>query len=125
MPFLRSLDRTAPDADPSLPWPIGGLAYVAAFMGPLSAGPIIGAMARDWRALIIGSLTGILIALLNAMLSDRFLDPWISRFQRPLQKGMPRVLANIAAFAWAITLCTLSMLAPVAILGGAIFDRMP
>ena len=124
MPFLRSLNHTAPKAEPDLPWPIDGLAYVAAFMGPLSAGPIIGALARDWRALVIGLLMGVGITFLNAWLSDRFLDPWIARFQRPLQRGMPRVLANIAAFAWAITLCALSMLAPIAVLGSAVLTRM-
>ena len=124
MPFLRSLNDTAPKGDRDLPWPIDGLAYVAAFMGPISAGPIIGALARDWRALVIGFLMGIAITLLNAWLSDRFLDPWIARFQRPLQKGMPRFLANLAAFAWAITLCALSMLAPIAVLGSAVLTRM-
>ena len=124
MPFLRSLNRTAPKAERDLPWPIDGLAYVAAFMGPLSAGPIIGALARDWRALVIGLLMGVAITFLNAWLSDRFFDPWIARFQRPLQRGMPRVLANIAAFAWAITLCALSMLAPMTVLGSAVLTRM-
>jgi hypothetical protein len=102
MPFLRPLNKTAPNADRDLKWPIHRLAYVAAFMGPLSAGPIIGALARDWPAAVIGLLMGIGITFLSASLSDRFLDPWISKFQRPLQKGMPQVLANIAAFAWAM-----------------------
>ena len=124
MPFLRSLNDTAPKGDRDLPWPIHGLAYVAAFMGPLSAGPIIGALARDWRALVIGLLMGVGITFLNAWLSDRFLDPWVAKFQRPLQRRMPRVLANIAAFAWAITLCALSMLAPITVLGSAILTRM-
>ncbi len=124
MPFLSSLNHTAPKAERDLPWPINGLAYVAAFMGPLSAGPIIGALARDWRALVIGLLMGVAITFLNAWLSDRFIDPWIASFQRPLQRGMPRVLANIAAFAWAITLCGLSMLAPITVLGSAVLTRM-
>jgi len=124
MPFLRLLNHTAPNAERDLPWPINGLAYVAAFMGPLSAGPIIGALARDWRALVIGLLMGVAITFLNAWLSDRFIDPWIASFQRPLQRGMPRVLANIAAFAWAITLCGLSMLAPITVLGSAVLTRM-
>jgi len=124
MPFLRPLNKTASKADCDLLWPIDGLAYVAAFMGPISAGPIIGALARDWRALVIGLLMGISITFLNAWLSDRFLDPWIARFQRPLQKGIPRILANIAAFAWAITLCALSMLAPITLFGSAVFTRM-
>ena len=117
MPFLRSLNDTAPQRDSTLPWPINGLAYVSAFMGPLSAGPIVGALGRDWRAAAVGLLVGICVTLLNAWLSDRFIDPFVARFQPLLQKGMPRVLANIAAFAWAIVLCALSMLAPVAILG--------
>jgi hypothetical protein len=124
MPFLRSLNETAPNGDSNLRWPIDGLAYVAAFMGPLSAGPIVGVLARDWRAVAIGLVVGIAITFLNAWLSDKFMDPWIARFQRPLQKGMPRVFANIAAFAWAIVLCAVSMLAPVAILGSAILSKM-
>jgi hypothetical protein len=60
---------------------------------------------------------GIGIALINAWLSDKFLDPWVARFQRPLQKGIPRVLVNIGVFAWAIALCALSMIAPVVLLG--------
>jgi hypothetical protein len=125
MPFLRSSNKTAPKADRDLPWPITGLAYVTAFMGPLSAGPIIGMLTRDWRALVIGLLMGIGTAFLNAWLSDKFLDPWIVKFQKPLQKGVPRILANIAAFAWAITLCAFSILAPIAVLGGAVLTRLP
>ena len=124
MPFLRSLNKTAPKADRDLRWPISGLAYVAAFMGPLSAGPIIGALARDWRTLAIGLLMGIGITFLHAWLSDKFLDPWIARFQRPLQNGLPRILANIAAFAWAFTLSALSMLAPITVSGSAVLTRM-
>ena len=67
--------------------------------------------------MVIGLLLGGGITFLNAWFSDRFLDPLIARFQRPLQKGMPRILANIVAFAWAIVLCALAMLAPVAVLG--------
>jgi len=119
MPFLRSLDDTAPKGDRKLSWPIHGLAYMIAFMGPLGAGPGIGLLIGGWPALAIGLLMGTGITFLNAWLSDRFLDPWIARFQRPLQKGIPRILANIAAFAWAIALCALSMLAPIAVLGGA------
>src|SRR5437879_2258235 len=47
MPFLRSLHDTAPQADHNLPWPIDGLAYVIAFMGPLSGGPLIAD--GDWH----------------------------------------------------------------------------
>ena len=114
----------APKAERGLPWPIHGLAYIAAFMGPLSAGPMIGALARDCRAAVIGLLMGIGITFLNAWLSDRFVDPWIARFQRPLQKGIPRVLANIAAFAWAVALSGIAMLAPVAVLGSTILTRI-
>ena len=122
MPFLRSLNSTAPRAERDLPWPITGLAYVAAFMGPLSAGPIIGALAGDWRALAIGLLMGIGITFLHGWLSDKFLDPWIARFQRPLQNGLPRILANIAAFAWAFTLSAFSMLAPITVFQAARFS---
>lgn len=124
MPFLRSLNNTAPKADRNLPWPIDGLAYVVAFMGPISAGPILGMLTRDWRAFVIGSLTGVGITFLYAWLSDKFLDPWIARFQRPLQKGMLRILANIAAFSWGIILCALSMLAPITFLGSAVLDGL-
>jgi len=95
------------------------------FMGPLSAGPLIGVMTGDWRAIAIGLLTGIAITFLNAWLSDRWLDPWIAKFQRPLQSGIPRLLANIAGFAWAIALCALSMLAPMMVLGITILPETP
>ena len=62
---------------------IDGLAYVAAFLGPLSAGPIVGVLDRDWRAVAIGLPVGIAITFLNAWLSDKFMDPWIARFQVP------------------------------------------
>ena len=120
MPFFRPLNITAPNADPGLPWPIDGLPYVIAFIGPLSAGPMIGAFARDWRAGAVGLLMGAVITFLNAWLSDRFLDPFIARFQKTLQKRPIRILANIAAFAWAIALCALSMLTPIILLGSTI-----
>src|SRR6187401_2836701 len=104
MPFLRPLSETAPKGDPNLPWPIHGLAYISAFMGPPSAGPLIGALARDWLAAAVGLVMGIAVMLLGAWLSDRFVDPWIASLQRPLQKGMPRLLINIAAFVWAVAL---------------------
>ena len=124
MSFLRSLKDTAPKADHDLPWPINGLAYVIAFMGPLSAGPIIGMMTRDWHAVGIGFLLGIGITFLNAWLSDRFLDVWIARCQKPLQNVMPRIMINIAAFTWAIGLCALSMFAPIAILDSSALTRI-
>src|SRR5687768_11000220 len=119
MPFFRSLSDTAPQADRNLRWPIDGLAYVIAFMGPLSAGPIVGLFARDWRALGMGLLIGIGITFLNAWFSDLFIDPWIARFQGALQRGTPRVMANVAAFAWAVALSAVSMIAPFAVVAGA------
>ncbi len=123
MPFIRSLKFTAPKADPNLVWPIDGLSYVIAFLGPLSAGPIIGSITRDWRAVAVGFLSGVVIVFLNAWLSDKFVDSWIARFQGRLQKGAPRILANIVAFAWAIILCALSMFAPVAVLGSSLLTK--
>src|SRR4051812_17336844 len=105
MPFLRSLAETAPKYDRNLEWPIVGMAYIIAFLGPMSTGPMIGILIRDWRAAIIGLLMGVGITFLNAWLSDRLFDAWIARFQRPLHKGFPRFLANVAAFGWGISLC--------------------
>ena len=113
MPFFRSLDETAPNHNRELAWPIHGSAYLIAFIGPLGAG-LAGGSTGDWRSLSIGLLMGIGVTLLNAWLSDRFLDPWIARFQRPLHKGVPWIFANIAAFTWGIALCALAMLAPIA-----------
>ncbi len=124
MPFLRPLNETAPKAERDLPWPIEGLFYVAAFTGPWCVGPIIGVLARDWPAAVIGLLIGIGITFLNAWLSDRFVDPCIAKFQRPLLKSLPRVLANIAAFAWAVVLCAIAMFAPIAVLGPAIITQI-
>jgi hypothetical protein len=121
MPYLRSLRLTAPKADPGLSWPINGLSYVIAFMGPLSASPIVGMITGDWRAVAIGILVGAGITFFNALWSDRFVDSWIARHQQRLQKGGARILANIVAFAWAIILCALSMYAPIAILGSSLF----
>lgn len=118
MPFFRSLDHTAPNADHDLPWPIDGLAYVIAFMGPLSAGPLAGMVARDWRAFVVGSFMGIGITFLNAWLSDMFFDPWIARSRSSLQRRTPRILCNVAAFAWAIALSAVAMFAPIAVFAG-------
>jgi hypothetical protein len=125
MPFLRSLNCTAAERNPDLPWPVNGLFYVSAFMGPISAGPLVGALARDWRAAVVGLLLGIGIAFLHASLSDRFVDPWVARFQFPLQTGVPRVLVNLAAFAWAFALSALAMVAPIAVVGSEILARLP
>ena len=113
MPFFRPLKAAAPEAAPDLSWPINGMAYVIAFLGPLSAGPMLGLLCRDWRVLTIGLLVGIGITLFNAWLSDRFLDRLIARFQRPLQKRIPNLFANVAAYAMATVLCALSLFAPL------------
>jgi hypothetical protein len=123
MPFFRPLSETVPDFDRNVPWPIGGLAYVAAFMGPISAGPLIGVVTFHWTAAGVGLLLGIGISLLNGWLTDRFLEPWIARRQRLFQRGTPRILANIAAFAWASFLSGLSMLAPFVLFGSSLVLR--
>ena len=124
MPFFRRLKETAPAFDPTLPWPVTGLAYVAAFMGPLGAGPMVGMLALDWRAVVIGLLMGVAIMFLNGWFGDTFFDPVLARFQSALQKGAPRVLVNIAAFAWAIIWSAISILAPLAILGLSLLDKI-
>lgn len=124
MPFLRSLNDTAPQRDPSLRWPIHGLAYVAAFMGPLAAGPLIGLLTWDWLTIAVGLLMGIGITFLNAWLIDRFFDHRIAKYQRGLLKLGPRIVANIAAFGWALILSTLSALAPVLVLGSRVLTKI-
>lgn len=124
MPFLRPLSVTAPKVDRNLRWPVDGLAYVAAFMGPISAGPLVGILIRDWRAVAIGLPMGIAITFLNAWLSDRFLDPCVARYQKYLQKIVPRILINIVAFAWAFFISALAMYLPVLILGRALLDEI-
>jgi hypothetical protein len=122
MPYFRSLELTAPNADPGLTWPIHGLSYVIAFMGPLSAGPIVGMITRDWGAVAVGVLAGGGITFLHAWWSDRFVDPWIARYQDRLQKGAPRMFSNILAFVWAVILCALSMYAPIILLSNSFID---
>ena len=117
-------DAAGPKAEPNLRWPIHGLAYVAAFMGPLSAGPIVGILARDWHAIAIGLFAGIAITLFNTWLISKLFEPWIKRFQRSLQEGMPKVLVNIAAFAWAVILCAISMYSPFVILGNTLVNEV-
>ncbi len=116
MPFFRPLNETAPQADPTY-WPINGQAYVAALTGPMAAGLLVGIATRDWRAFAVGIPAGIGIAFLNAWLSDRLLDPLVAKFQRQLKSGIPWVLTNLAAFAWAIALSALSMFVPFLVLG--------
>jgi hypothetical protein len=124
MPFLRSLNKTAPEADFNLSWPIDGLAYVAAFMGPIAAGPLIGIISGNWRFILLGLLMGVGISFLNAWLSDKFIDPLLAKFQRPLQKITLRIFVNFAAFVWALLLSALSMLAPIAILSSTILTQL-
>lgn len=125
MPFIQPLKFTAPRADPNLLWPIEGLSYVISFMGPLSAGPMIGVLIGNWSAAAVGLLAGVVIVFLNAWWTDRFVDSWVARFQGRLQKGAPRILVNIIAFAWAIILCALAMFVPIAVLGSSIFTKVP
>jgi hypothetical protein len=115
MPFLRSLSQTAPAYNPELEWPIDGLAYVVAFMCPLCGSPAVGLITDRWLGLTVGLIVGTGITLGQAWLSDRFIDPWVARFQVPLLKGTPRALINIAAFSWGIALSALSVYATLAI----------
>jgi predicted lipid-binding transport protein (Tim44 family) len=124
MPLLGSLNDTAANADTKLPWPISGLAYVCAFMGPLTAGPMLGLMIGDWRVGVVGLLIGIGIDFINCWLTGKFIEPLIKRFQPRLQKGPVHVLANIVAFVWAIMLCALSMFAPIAVFGASILTKI-
>ena len=67
---------------------------------------------------------GLVIKLLGAWLSGRFVDPWVASLQPRLQKGLPRLLVNVAALAWVVALCALSMLAPLAVFGSEILTRI-
>ena len=124
MPFFRPLSETAPDYDRNLPWPIGGLAYVAAFMGPVSAGLFAGVVARHWAAALVGLLLGIGITLLNGLLMDRFLEPRIAKHQKQLCRGVARVCLNTIAFAWAFALSGIAMLAPFVLFGSRLLLRI-
>ena len=117
MPFFRPLRETAPDYDRNLPWPIHGLAYVPAFMGPMSAGLYGGVATGRGAAAVVGLLLGVGITLLNGLLMDRVLEPLIARHQKHLCRGITRVFVNTIAFAWAFVLCGLAMLAPVLLFG--------
>lgn len=119
MPFAHPPDKSAPETNPELLWPIHGLAYVIAYIGPMSAGLIVGILLRNWRAALLGLATGMGIAILNTWLCDRFLERRIVAIQGRLQTGAPRVLVNLVAFAGAAALCALSMLAPIVLLGRA------
>lgn len=124
MPFFRPLSETAPGYDRNLPWPIAGLAYVAVFMGPMSAGVFAGVVTRHWLAAVVGLLVGVGISLLNGLLMDRILEPCIAKNQKHLHRGMARVFVNIIAFAWAFALSGLSMLAPFVLFGSPLVLRV-
>jgi predicted lipid-binding transport protein (Tim44 family) len=109
MPFFRSLTETAPDANPDIPWPIHGLAYVITIMGGMSGGAAVGLIAGGFIGLAIGVIVGVVIALGFAWVNDRFIDAWIAKFQVYLQRGVPRLLVNIAAFSCAIGICAISV----------------
>jgi hypothetical protein len=100
-----------------LTWPINGLAYVCLFMGPISAGPIIGIVQNDWRAGAIGFFGGIVITILGVWFDGKVLNPAIRKFQTQLQNPALRAAANVAAFSWAILLTGIAMLLPVVIVG--------
>ena len=119
MSFFRPLSKTAPEFDRRLPWPIDGLAYVAMFMSPIAAGPLVGALTFHWGAAGVGLLIGICISCLNGWLTDRFIEPWIGRNQGLFQPRTCRVLANGAAFSWAFLLGGVSMFTPLALFSGS------
>jgi hypothetical protein len=116
MPFFRSLDQTAPAYPDDIPWPIDGLVYVVAFMGPFCGGIVAGATTRTWSGALVGLIVGATTTLLHAWLSDRFIDRWVAKFHVTLNRPRLRVCINIVAFSWAIGLCAFSMLATWAIL---------
>lgn len=120
MPFYRPLSQTAVGYDRNLPWPVCGLAYVAAFMAPMSAGLLVGFVARHWLAAVIGLMLGIGLSLLNGVFMETFVEPCIARHQMLLHRGTARVLVNIIAFAWAFVLSGLSMLAPFVLFGSSL-----
>ena len=124
MPFFRPRSETAPDYDRNVPWPIGGLAYVAAFMGPMSGGLFAGVVARDWAAAVVGLLLGIGITVLNGLLMDRFLEPQSAKHRERLYRGVARVCLNATAFAWAFALSGLAMLAPFVLFGSRLIERI-
>jgi hypothetical protein len=92
------------------------------FGAPISAGLLGGWAGANWLTLTLGLATGIGISFLNGWLIDRFLEPLISKFQKPLQKTRPRAILNMAAFAWAFSSSALSMFAPVVFFGIHRFD---
>ena len=81
--------------------------------GPVSSGTLIGALAREARR--AGWPGAVRWDHATGRTAERpFFDPWIAARQRQLLKGLPHLLVNIAAFAWAGMLSALAMLAPLA-----------
>jgi hypothetical protein len=109
VPFLRPLTQTAPEYDSKAPWPIDGLAYVIAFMGPFCGALAAGILTRTWIGALVGLTVGATITLANAWVSDTFIDRLIARHDVTLNRRMPRLFINILAFSWAIALCTIAM----------------
>lgn len=123
MSFFRPPSEAAPGFDRNLPWPIHGLAYVAMWMSPVSAGPLIGLLTSHWGAAAVGLLLGIGISLLNDLLIAGVFEPWVARNQRYLQRRTPRLAANVAAFAWTFLLSGISLLSPLALFGSGLLLR--
>jgi hypothetical protein len=117
MSFFKPLRKTAPEFDPRLPWPLDGTAYVAMFMGPISAGFMGGLFAPHLGSLPIGLVVGLGLAFLNAWLNDLFIDSWVARHQRFLRPIPFRILINLIAFVWSLVLSGAAMLAPFAVFG--------
>ena len=118
MPFLRPFTQTAPNYNQEIPWPIDGLAYVIAFMGPLCGAIVAGVLTMTWTGAFVGIAMGAAITLGNAWFSDTFIDRLIATYQVTLSRGMSRIFINIVAFSWAIGLCAIAMFATWAILAG-------
>ncbi len=114
---------TEQEAEPRLPWPISGMSYVVAFMGPIPAGLCGGDLAGNWLGLLIGLAVGVGITFLNLWFTGRFIEPLILRFQKPLLRRVPRVMVNVAAFAWAVALCAFAMFIPILILEDAALGK--
>jgi len=117
MPFFSPLSKTAPEFDRNLRWPIVGQLYVALFIGPISGGFLGGLIAPHWGAFLIGLWVGIGLAILNAWLTDRFVDAWVARNQRLLLRAVPRILVHVAVLAWTLSLSAAAMRAPFVIFG--------
>ena len=125
MPFFRPLSKTAPGYDRNLRWPISGLAYVAVFMGPISGGFFGRLLVPHLGGVMTGLWEGIGLAILSGWLNDRYLDPLIARNQRLFLRAAPRILAHIAAFAWALLISAVAMLAPFAVFGISLPPYLP